>query len=74
VRAPHPDIDPKRTLLDTAYTDFRKVDGVLRPFTETQTDLKNGRWNQTATFTSIHSLPRLSDALFARGSSPDASL
>ena len=39
----------KKTLLDTHYTDFRYVDGVLRPFSETQTDLKTGKWNQTAT-------------------------
>lgn len=74
VRAPHPDVDPKRTLLDTAYSDFRKVDGVLRPFAETQTDLATGKWNQTATVTSIHRLPGLPDALFVRGSAPERTL
>ena len=74
VRAPHPDMDPKRTLLDTAYSDFRTVDGVLRPFAETQTDLKTGKWNQTATVTLVRRLPGLSDALFVRGSAPDRSL
>ncbi|MEP6938248.1 MAG: hypothetical protein ABI846_00670 [Rudaea sp.] len=74
VRAPHPDMDPKRAPLDTAYADFRKVDGVLRPFAETQTDLKTGKWNQTATVQSIRRLPSLPDALFLRGSAPDSAL
>ena len=70
VRAPHPDIDPKKTLLDTASSDFRSVDGVLRPFVETQTDLKTGKWNQTATVKLIRRLPALADALFVKGSPP----
>lgn len=74
VRAPHPDIDPKKTLLDTAWSDFRSVDGVLRPFVETQTDLATGKWNQTVTVQSIRELPALADALFAKGSAPDPAL
>jgi len=74
VRAPHPDIDPKKTLLETKWSDFRKVDGVLRPWLETQTDLKTGKWNQTVTVQSIRKLPALADATFARGSEADASL
>lgn len=74
VRAPHPDLDPKKTLLDTAWSDFRKVDGVLRPFVETQTDLATGKWNQTVTVQSIRTLPALADALFVKGSPPDPSL
>ena len=74
VRAPHPDIDAKRRPLDTAWSDFRKVDGVVRSFTETQTDLQTGKWNQTATVKSIRTLPVLADALFVAGSPPDRSL
>lgn len=74
VRAPHPDIDPKKTLLETTFSDFRAVDGVLRPFRETQTDLKTGKWNQTVTVQSVRKLPSLADALFAKGSPPDPSL
>lgn len=73
-RAPHPDIDPKQTQLETVWSDFRKVDGVWRPFMETQTDLDTGKWNQTATVQSIRRLPGLDDALFVKGSSPDPSL
>jgi hypothetical protein len=73
VRAPHPDIDPKKTLLETADSDFRKVDGVLRSFLQTQTDLQTGKWNQTAAITAIRKLPGLADALFVKGS-PDAGL
>ncbi len=74
IRAPHPDIDAKRRPLDTAWSDFRKIDGVVRPFTETQTDLETGKWNQTATVKSIRTLPALADALFVTGSAPDTSL
>lgn len=74
VRAPHPDIDPKKTVLDTAWSDFRRIDGVLRPFVETQTDLATGKWNQTVTVQSIRKLPALADALFVKGSPPDSSL
>ena len=74
VRAPHPDVDPKKTLLETAWSDFRSVDGVLRPFVETQTDLATGKRNQTVTVQSIRKLPALADALFVKGSPPDPSL
>jgi hypothetical protein len=74
VRAPHPDIDPKKTLLDTAWSDFRDVDGVLHPFVETQTDLATGKWNQTVTVQSIREPPALADALFVKGSLPDPAL
>ena len=74
VRAPHPDIDPKKTLLESTWSDFRVVDGVLRPFTETQTDLATGKWNQTATVQSIRRLPALADALFVEGAPPDPAL
>lgn len=74
MRAPHPDIDAKRRPLDTAWSDFRKIDGVVRPITETQIDLATGKWNQTATVKSIRTLPALADALFVAGSPPDTSL
>lgn len=73
VRAPHPDIDPKKTLLDTTSSDFRLVDGVLHSFVETQTDLKTGKWNQTATVKAIRKLPALDDGLFVKGSLPATS-
>lgn len=74
VRAPHPDIDPKQTVLESAFSDFRKVDGVLRAFLEIRTDLNSGTWNQTASITSIRKLPGLADALFVKGSPPDPGL
>jgi len=74
VRAPHPDIDPKQTLLESAWSEFHPVDGVSRAFLETQTDLKTGKWNQTASVTAIRKLPGLADALFVKGSPPDLDL
>lgn len=73
-RAPHPDVDAKKARLDTAWSDFRKVDGVLRPFVETQTNLDTGKWNQTVTVQAIRKLPALPDALFVRGAAADAAL
>ena len=74
VRAAHPDIDPKKIDIETTWSDFRDVDGVMRPFVSTETDLKDGKWLQTATATKIRKLPSLPDAIFVQGSPPDPSL
>jgi len=73
VRAAHPDIDPKKIDIETTWRDFRNVDGVLRPFLSTETDLKDGKWLQTATTTKIRKLASLPDAIFVQGSPPDPS-
>jgi hypothetical protein len=67
-RAPHPDIDPKKITLETVWSDFRSVDGVLRPFISTEFDLKSGKWIQTATANSIRSIPELASSIFLFGS------
>ena len=70
VRAAHPDIDPKKIEIETNWSDFRTVDGVKRPFVSTETDLKDGKWLQTASTTRIRKLAALPDALFVKGSAP----
>jgi hypothetical protein len=72
VRAPHPDVDPKKITIETTYSDWRAVDGVVRPFVSVQTDLATGKWLQTATVQSIRTLPALPDSLFVIGSPPQA--
>lgn len=73
VRAAHPDLDPKKIDIETTWSDFRNVDGVVRPFVSTETDLKDGKWLQTATTKRIRTVASLPDAIFVQGSSPDPS-
>lgn len=61
----HPDVDPTETTLETCYTDFRKVDGLLRPFQETQVDLTTGETVQTTTVKTIDLNPTFPDNYFA---------
>ncbi len=68
VRALHPDIDPATAQLETTFGDYRRIDGMVRPFLSTQVDLRNGQWLQTTRVQSIRSLPALPDAWFERGS------
>jgi hypothetical protein len=72
-RAPHPDIDSKKITVETIWSDWRAVDGVMRPFKSVQSDLASGQWQQTATVKSIRRLPALPDSLFKFGSSSETS-
>jgi len=47
VRPLHPDIDPKPTTIESAKTDFRKIDGVYFSFHNTDTDLGSGKVLET---------------------------
>ena len=60
----HPDVDPTETTLDTLYADFREVDGLVRPFQETQIDLNTGETVQTTTVKSISLNPTFADDYF----------
>lgn len=72
VRAPHPDIDARKLPVETVWSDFRMVDGVLRPFRAEQRNLADGTWQQTATVNSVRRLAALPDSLFVPGSAPMA--
>jgi hypothetical protein len=72
VRAAHPDIDPKKIEIETTWSDFRTVDGVVRPFESTETNLNDGKWIQTATVTSIKSLAALPDRIFVEGAKAES--
>lgn len=61
----HPDVDPTKSRLETTFTDFRRVDGLLRPFQETQVDLATGETVQTTTINSIVFNPTFADEFFA---------
>ncbi|MAT97970.1 MAG: hypothetical protein CL608_12560 [Anaerolineaceae bacterium] len=61
----HPDVDPTETTLETHYADFREVDGLLRPFQDTQIDLTTGETVQTTTVKTIRLNPSFPDDYFA---------
>lgn len=42
-RAFHPALDPKQTWVKTRWSDFRPVEGVMRPFMSVNTDLVSGK-------------------------------
>lgn len=49
----HVDIDPTKLRLENHYTDYRLIEGVIRSFKSTQTNLDTGAWTQTTTIQSI---------------------
>ncbi len=53
VRPLHVDVDPTPTTIESRFSDFRKVDGVLFPFASTDTDIATGKVLET---TRIHSI------------------
>ena len=67
----HLDVDPTETWIETAWSDFRVVDGVRRPFLSTQTDLHTGKLLQTTTVRSIRAVPNLPDRLFVAGAAAE---
>lgn len=65
-RALHPDIDPTQIWIESRYSDFRRIDGVLFPFASRQTERDTGEWLQTTQVKSIEINPQLSDAELRR--------
>ena len=66
VRPLHVDIDPTPTTIEHRMTDFRKVNGVMRSFANTETDLKTGKLLETTTVRSITSNPKFDDEIFEK--------
>jgi len=64
-KALHPDVDPTQQWLESRFTDFRKVDGVMRSFKSVDVDLKTGAFVQTTTVKEVVTNPALADSLFA---------
>lgn len=54
-RAFHPDIDPKKTWIETLYEDFRVIDGVTHALLTRNIDMKTGETIGTTTALSIRS-------------------
>lgn len=47
LRALHPDVDPTEIIIESAYTDFRAVNGVVTPFRWLQRNIASGEEMQT---------------------------
>lgn len=63
-RAFHPALDAHQTWIETVYSDYRRVDGVLRSFLSTNTDLGTGAWQATNTVTAIRVSQPLDPSIF----------
>ena len=60
----HVDIDPTPTTMEHRMSDFRKVGGVVRPFVNSEVDLKTGKVLETATIRSMTVNPEFNDSIF----------
>lgn len=65
-KAVHPDVDPKLQTTETVYSDFRRVDGVLRPFKGVRTDLDTGKLVQTETISKVETNPDIAASFFVK--------
>jgi hypothetical protein len=63
-KALHPDNDPTPTTIETVWSDFRRVSGVLFPFEARDTDLATGRLLQTTTLLEMTADRPADDLLF----------
>ena len=63
-KALHPDNDPTPTTIETVWTDFRSVSGVLFPFAARDTDLATGKLLQTTTLLEMTANRPTGDELF----------
>jgi hypothetical protein len=60
-RAIHPDLDPRPVWIETRYSDFRTVGGVVIPFASKQYELETGQWLQTTEVLSMELNPPLAE-------------
>jgi hypothetical protein len=63
-KALHPDNDPTPTTIETVWSDFRPVSGVLFPFAARDTDLATGKLLQTTKLLEMAANRPTEDALF----------
>ena len=63
-RAMHPDADLTKKRLESRFSDFRRVDGVLRSFKEQTFDLANGELQQTILLKAVRTNPAVDPQRF----------
>lgn len=61
----HVDVDPTPTTIESRYSDFRKIDGVLFAFVSTDTDLATGKTLETARLRSVVVNPQFDASIFS---------
>lgn len=66
MRALHPDLDSTAKPKETVYSDFRKVDGVVRSFKSSTVDLNTHAVISTDTILEVETNPKLDDAQFQK--------
>ena len=66
VAALHPDREPRVATIETVYSDFRQVGGVVRPFREVRRDLASGIVLQIQTIVSVETNPSLDNRAFEK--------
>ena len=64
----HPDVDPTPRTIETVYSDFRKVDGILRAFQDVGTEIPVGKTVQRETIQQIESNVSTDPSLFTKPS------
>ena len=65
-RASHPDVNPVKQKLETQYSDFRAVDGVVTAFLQHQVELDSGRITQVTIVDRLSYNPKLDAKIFNR--------
>jgi hypothetical protein len=65
VRALHVDVDPTPTTIESRFTVFRKVNGVLFPFASTDIDVATGKVLETTSVRSIKVNPQFDPTIFS---------
>jgi hypothetical protein len=68
-RAFHPAVDDKKTWIETVWSDYRPVDGIMRAFLSINTDLASGKLQATNKVTSMKINPDFDASIFVRPSS-----
>jgi len=68
-RAFHPAVDDKKTWIETVWSDYRPVDGVMRSFLSVNTDLTSGKLQATNKVTSMTINPEFDASIFVKPSS-----
>ena len=65
VRPLHVDVDPTPTTIETNFSDFRKIDGVLFAFLSKDADLATGKVLETSRVRSVKVNPQLDALMFS---------
>jgi hypothetical protein len=65
VRPLHPDVDPTPTTIESRFSDFRQVDGVVFAFANKDTDLATNKILETTNVRSIKVNPQFDPAIFS---------